>query len=228
MFVFRLISRMVELLNRQGRQLAAAKDKIHDRARTHDRREHRRQDADHQRNREALDRASTEGEQHDRRDQCGDIGIGDRRQRLLVAGVDRRLRGGPVAKFFSYSLEDQHVGVHGHADREHDAGDTRHRQGRAQHRQQRNQQHQQSLQSQRNQQNRQLLQSQQKLLKELYQQKLRNQLWQQRQPSLHWQLKKLYLLRLQKLLTQRNLQRQQNQHLVLVHQHPNKNIEDQS
>ena len=106
-----------------------------------DRREQRREDAEHQRDGEALDRAGAEREQHDAGDQRRDVRVGDRRERLVEAGVDRRLRRIAVAQLFADALVDQHVRVGRHADREHDARDARQRQRRLQQRHQRDQQH---------------------------------------------------------------------------------------
>src|SRR3954471_16089393 len=61
--------------DRELRDLAlAAIQQRQQRARAHQRREHRGEDAERQHDREALDRAGAEHEQHHARDERGDVG----------------------------------------------------------------------------------------------------------------------------------------------------------
>src|SRR5690242_14932243 len=62
---------------------------VHD-ARTHHRREHRREEPDDEGDREPLHRTGAELEQDDAGEERRDVGVENRRQRPLVAGLDRR------------------------------------------------------------------------------------------------------------------------------------------
>ncbi len=53
----------------------------------------------------------------------GDVAVDDRRERLVVAGFDRRAHAPARAQLFADALVDEHVRVDGHADREREAGD---------------------------------------------------------------------------------------------------------
>ena len=53
----------------------------------------------------------------------GEVGVQDRQEGTVVAGCDGGLDGLTEAELFTHTLEDQHVGVHGHADGEHEARD---------------------------------------------------------------------------------------------------------
>src|SRR3954447_3611361 len=94
--------------------------------------ENRGDDADAERHGKAAHRAGADIEQHRRGDEGGNVGIKDRRQRALEAGIDRRNRSSPAAQFLTDTLIDQHVGIHRDADRQHDAGDAGQRQRRVQ------------------------------------------------------------------------------------------------
>ena len=98
------------------------------------RREHRGHHADRQRHPEALDRAGGEEEQQPGREQGRHVGVEDRRPRLAVARVERRREplAPPRGVLLPGALEDQHVGVDGQPDREHEAGQPGQRQRRAQ------------------------------------------------------------------------------------------------
>ena len=54
-------------------------------------------------------------------DQRRQVGVDDRRQGFLEAGIDRLYDGASGCPFLAYSLEDQHVRIDRHADCEHDA-----------------------------------------------------------------------------------------------------------
>jgi hypothetical protein len=110
--------------DRQARQIALpAVDEINDHPRSDDRREHRSHDAESECDGKALDGARAEEKEHERSNKRRDIGIGDCREGLVVAGSNARYRRVAVAQFLANTLEDQHIGVDGHADRENDAGD---------------------------------------------------------------------------------------------------------
>ena len=93
--------------------------------------EHRRKDADCDRDTEAFDRARAERDHEQRGDHGREVGVHDRRQRLLVAGVKRGRERFAEGKLLAHALEDQNVGIDRHADRQHDAGDAGHGQRRA-------------------------------------------------------------------------------------------------
>ncbi len=59
------------------------------------------------------------------------MGVDDGAEGTGEAGVDRRAHGLAQAELLANALEDQDVRVHGHADREHDAGDAGERERRA-------------------------------------------------------------------------------------------------
>src|ERR1017187_8881393 len=127
--------------DRQPRELAPAP--IHQRgqrAAAQQRGEHRGRDSERQHDREAADRAGADHPQRQSRDQGGDVRVGDGREGFVETGAYGRLRRYAVAQFFADTLIDQHVGVHGDADRQNNAGDAGQRQRGAQHRQQRGQQ----------------------------------------------------------------------------------------
>ena len=92
--------------------------------------------------REAAHRAGTEDQQREAGDQRGDVGIEDRAERSLVAGRDRRLRGGAAAHLFADAFVDQHVGVNRHTQRQRNGGDARQRQRGLQQRKQSHEQQQ--------------------------------------------------------------------------------------
>src|SRR5207342_47532 len=112
-----------EPLDGQRLELATtAVDQRRDAARHRHRGVHRGHDAGDQRHREALDRAGAECEQRHARQQCGEVGIGNRAGGLLVTAGDRCLGWYPGAQFFAYSFIDQHVGVDRHANGQRDTG----------------------------------------------------------------------------------------------------------
>ena len=65
-----------------------------------------------------ANRNSTSGREHRE-----DVGVEDGLEAARVPGVDRRAHGLAAAHFFLDALEDDHVGVGGHADGEDHAGD---------------------------------------------------------------------------------------------------------
>src|ERR1700730_18067227 len=106
-----------------------------DQAGERERGENRGDDADAKRHGEAAHRPGADIEQHGGGDEGGDVGIQNRRQRALEAGVDRGNRSAPAAQFLADALIDQHVGIDRDADRQHDAGDARQRERGIQQRQ---------------------------------------------------------------------------------------------
>src|SRR6185436_4103209 len=90
--------------------------------------EQRRQDADRQRDGEALHGARAEVVQHDGGDQRGDVGVDDGDEGAVVAGLERLGGGLALGLFLPDSLVDEDVGVDRHADRQDDAGNAGQRQ----------------------------------------------------------------------------------------------------
>src|SRR3954453_5149423 len=78
--------------------------------------ENRGDDADAKRHGKTAHRSGADVEQHCGGDEGGDVGIQDRRQRALEAGIDRRNRVTAAAEFLADALVDQHVGIHRDAD----------------------------------------------------------------------------------------------------------------
>src|SRR5688500_17073098 len=88
-------------------------------------------ETEEQRRGKAANGTGAELEQKRRRDQRRDVRVENRHEDAIEAGSDglpRALAGGEL---FSYALEDQHVRVDAHADREDEAGDARQGHGRA-------------------------------------------------------------------------------------------------
>src|SRR5260370_14208791 len=98
-------------------------DDVEDHARDEEGREHRREETDQQRDGESLDRTGAELEEEERRDDRGHVGVDDRAEGAREAVLDSRADGLPVADLLSDALEDEHIRVHGHTEREDDAGD---------------------------------------------------------------------------------------------------------
>src|SRR5690606_36130045 len=90
--------------------VATAKDQVDLAAREHDGGEHRRQDAERQRDREALDRPGAEGEQDGADQQGGQVTVDDRRVGAIEALVDGALHRQAVLQFLANPRVDQHVG----------------------------------------------------------------------------------------------------------------------
>src|SRR5712691_2186935 len=83
-----------------------------------------------QRYREPLHGAGAELEQEGGGDEGGGVRVEDGDPHPLEAVVDRGADGLAVAQLLPYALEDEHVGVDAHADREDDAGDAGKGEGR--------------------------------------------------------------------------------------------------
>src|SRR5437588_6300 len=97
-------------------------------------REHRRDDADAERHGKTTHRPGPDEEQHRRRDESGDVGIENGRERTREASVDGSNRRTPGADLFPDALVDEHVAVDRNADRQHDADDAGQCQGRVEQR----------------------------------------------------------------------------------------------
>src|SRR6476659_2735898 len=78
--------------------------------------ENRGDDADAERHGKTTDRTGADIEKHGGGDEGGDIGVEDRRQRALEAGVDRGNRVAAAAQFLPDALIDQDVGIDRDAD----------------------------------------------------------------------------------------------------------------
>src|SRR5215475_1292081 len=84
--------------------------------------EEARQDADHERDREALHGAGPELIEDDRRHHDGHVGVDDRGEGALEPRVDGGPDGLAEPEFLPDALEDQDVRVDRHADGQHDPG----------------------------------------------------------------------------------------------------------
>jgi hypothetical protein len=73
-------------------------------------------------------------EEHEGGDERGDVGVHDGPERLVEAGGHGSARRLGRAQLLADALEDDHVGVHGHAHGEHDARDAGQRERRFEHR----------------------------------------------------------------------------------------------
>ena len=80
-----------DLSDRELRDTAAV-DEIDERPRTHDRREHRGDDADREGDREALHRPGADGIEDDRDEEGRDVRVENRDEGAIEAGIDRLLR----------------------------------------------------------------------------------------------------------------------------------------
>ena len=94
-------------------------------------REHVGEQANRERESEAADQAVAEVEEERGRDERRDVGVEDGEQHAIEAGGDRLLHAFRGPQFFLDALENQHVRVDAHADRENEAGDARQRHRRA-------------------------------------------------------------------------------------------------
>ena len=59
------------------------------------------------------------------RDQRGHVGVDDGDERARIAGIDGGIGRFPSPDLLADTLIDEHVGIHGDADDQHDAGDAR-------------------------------------------------------------------------------------------------------
>src|SRR3984885_4315790 len=102
-----------------------AVDELDQRPRTHERREHRSDDAEHQHHGEAAHRTRAKRPQHPAGDRRGDVGVENGGVRPIESRGDRGARRYAVAQLLADALVDQDVRIHRHAYREHhrrDAG----------------------------------------------------------------------------------------------------------
>ena len=87
--------------------------------------EERADDADDEGGGEALDGTCAEEQQNHTGDDRGEVGVEDGREGVRVTFADCGARVLAGAEFFLGTLEDKHVGVDCHTQREHDTADTR-------------------------------------------------------------------------------------------------------
>src|SRR6185503_16654288 len=104
------------LSDAQAFDLAAAEPEVVDHAREHHGGEQVGDQADAERDSEALDRAGPELEQEQRRDQRGGVRVEDGSEGAVIAQPHRLVDAPAGAQLLADALEDQHVRVHGHAD----------------------------------------------------------------------------------------------------------------
>src|SRR5262252_3516282 len=96
---------------------------LENRFRNENRREHVGDQTYGQRDSEALDRASAEIKEEERRDDGRYVRVDDGQKGLVETGVDGGGSRLAVAQFFADALEDENIGVHAHTDRQDDTGD---------------------------------------------------------------------------------------------------------
>ncbi len=87
--------------------------------------EERADKADDQRGCEAFDGACAEEQQNHTGDNRGEVGVEDGREGVRVTVGESLAHVLAGAELFLGALEDEHVGIDGHTEREHDTGDTR-------------------------------------------------------------------------------------------------------
>ena len=97
-------------------------------------------DADGERHREALHRASSHVEKDHGGDEGGEVRVDDRRQSPRKAGIERLNQGPAPSPLLAHALVNDDVGVHRHADSQHDAGNARHGERGPKHRENRDDQ----------------------------------------------------------------------------------------
>src|SRR3990172_8540845 len=85
----------------QPLDLAAAEHEVEDHAGEQDGREHVRDQADAERDRESLDGSGSELEQEHRRDERGQVGVQDGAERPVVAQLDRLAHAALVAQLLA-------------------------------------------------------------------------------------------------------------------------------
>ena len=105
--------------------MGVAEEVVEDQPRHEERGEETGQNTDAQRHSESLDRAGADAHQDDRSDEGGQIRVKYRRERLLITVVDGVHETFSAFELFPDTFEDQHVGVHRHADGQDDTGDAR-------------------------------------------------------------------------------------------------------
>ena len=113
----------------QSADPAFALGNVEDHPRAEDRREHTQQDAEKQRHGEALELVAADQEQHDGHDQRRQVRVDNRARGAAEPVADGQAQRGAAIEFFADALENQHVGVDGHAHGEHQAGDARQAEG---------------------------------------------------------------------------------------------------
>ena len=87
--------------------------------------EERAADTDYQGHGKTADGTRTEQNQDDTGDNSGQVRVEDGRERVLVTIADGSLQALTGTQLLLAALEDKHVGIHRHTERQHDTGDTR-------------------------------------------------------------------------------------------------------
>ena len=124
----RVLEEVLRELVLEGDALAALDAAFEDQAGDEDGGEHRGDDTDDERGREALDRTGAEEEEHETRQEGGHLAVDDGGVGVLVTVGDSLAQALAGLELFLDALVDDHVGVHGHTQRQDETGDTRQRQ----------------------------------------------------------------------------------------------------
>ena len=86
-------------------------------------------EADRQADAEALELIVADDVQHDGGEDARQVRVDDRREGAVVAVADGQGEAGAAFAFLAQTLVDQHVGIDGHAEHEHEAGQAGQREG---------------------------------------------------------------------------------------------------
>ena len=103
---------------------------MEEQARDEELREDRRDDTDHQRHGEAAHWTDTDVEQHQADQEGRDVGVENGRHRAFKASAYCLEQFLALVELFANALVDEHVGVDGHTEGQHDAAQTRQGDGR--------------------------------------------------------------------------------------------------
>ena len=93
------------------------------------RREQADDQADRQADAEALELIVADHVQHDGGEDAAQVRVDDGRESAIVAVADGQGQAGAAFAFLAQTLVDQHVGIDGHAEHEHQAGQAGQREG---------------------------------------------------------------------------------------------------
>ena len=102
-------------------QITLAFPQVEHHTRTENRRVHTHHDSQNQCHSKATHLVGADGVENDGSDQRCDIGIHNRRGGPRKTIADRQPQGSPFLQLFPDALEDQHIGINRHTDREHQA-----------------------------------------------------------------------------------------------------------
>ena len=100
---------------------------VENQTRNENRGEHTHQNTENQRDGESFDLLGTNDVQHNRSNQGRNVGVNNCRGRFVKTVSNRHPQRGSSIKFFSDPFKNQHVRVHGHTDRQHEACQSRQR-----------------------------------------------------------------------------------------------------